>query len=190
MEQRVVPTVLLVSALASAVELSGHMATELKCTVELANSRRTALTALRRQQFCAVVIDQTMIEGEPAVAQQIWDACGFAVPVEMNFAITGPARLMREVRAALQRRENEHKGARKAALACVNDEVGSALTGIMLEVDLALATPAGSPINARLENIARLTTLLRQRMSPAPPKVTTLRPAMAAAARMRTVTTS
>lgn len=81
----------------------------------IADGRRTALTALRKKEFSIVVVDETLAVCDPAAAEAIWERPELAIPLQINFALSGAARLIREIRAALHRREREAALARKAA---------------------------------------------------------------------------
>jgi len=56
--------------------------------------RKTALAALRHREFLAVVLDETMAECDPAAAEAVWGRAGLAIPVQINFALSGSARLI------------------------------------------------------------------------------------------------
>jgi len=66
----------------------------------VAEGRKAALAALRRREFAAVVMDETMAECDPSAAEAVWDRAGLAIPLQINFALSGAARLIREIRAA------------------------------------------------------------------------------------------
>jgi hypothetical protein len=40
-----------------------------------------------------VVVDETMAECDPAAAEAIWERSGLAIPLQINFALSGAARL-------------------------------------------------------------------------------------------------
>ena len=91
--------------------------------VDVAQGRKDALAALRRKEFQAVVIDETLAECDPAAADKICEFAGLAIPLQINFALSGAARLVREIRAALHRREREQALARRAAAAAIEAEL-------------------------------------------------------------------
>jgi hypothetical protein len=82
-------------------------------TVEVAEGRREALACLRKGEFLAVVIDETLAECDPAAADRICEQAELAIPLQINFALSGAARLIREIRSALHRREREQAVARR-----------------------------------------------------------------------------
>jgi hypothetical protein len=82
--------------------------------VKIAESLARASTLLRANCFLAVVLDQYLLETEPDEAGTTFEHLGTAVPVQVNLALCGMERLVREVRAAVQRRKREEAGARQA----------------------------------------------------------------------------
>jgi hypothetical protein len=113
--------------------------------VEVADGRKAALAALRRREFAAVVVDETMAECDPSAAESIWVRAGLAIPLQINFALSGAARLTREIRAALHRREREQMLARRAATAAIESELKTTVAGLLLHSQLALS---GSELSA------------------------------------------
>jgi hypothetical protein len=134
--------------------------------VEVAEGRKAALASLRRQEFSAVVVDETVAECDPAAAERIWENAGLAIPLQINFALSGAARLIREIRAALHRREREQALARRAATAAIEAELKGTVAGLLLHSQLALnGSEASSPIAERLRMVATLAGNLRQQLS-------------------------
>ncbi|MBV8114749.1 MAG: hypothetical protein JO300_08410 [Silvibacterium sp.] len=83
----------------------------------------------------------------------------------MNFAISGCGRLVREVRAALSRREREHEVALSAAFISLGSELRESVAGLLLQVQLALAEPRVDPeLSGRLRLILDLAVTLRQKL--------------------------
>src|ERR1700693_1703088 len=62
-----------------------------------------ALTQLRAREYVAVLIDQAFLEAEPVESDMVLEHIGTAIPVHVNFAISGVDRIARELRAALHR---------------------------------------------------------------------------------------
>lgn len=134
--------------------------------VEVAEGRKAALAMMRRREFLAVVVDESLAECDPAAAEKIWECAGLAIPLQINFALSGTARLIREIRAALHRREREQMVARRAAAAAIETELKSTVAGLLLNSQLALnISEASSPIAERLRLMAELASSLRQQLS-------------------------
>jgi hypothetical protein len=134
--------------------------------VEVAEGRKAALVALRRREFAAVVVDETMTECDPSAAEAIWEHSGLAIPLQINFALSGAARLTREIRAGLHRREREQMLARRAATAAIESELKTTVAGLLLQSQLALSgSEVSSPLADRLRMMAELAGNLRQQLS-------------------------
>ena len=99
--------VLIISTMDGADNCAQLIAAQVGAAVEVAANRIAGIAALRRAEFGVVVVDQNLAEGDPEWADQVWALSGLAIPVQINFGISGGARLGREVKAALLRRAGE-----------------------------------------------------------------------------------
>jgi len=91
--------------------------------------------------------------------------------MQINFALSGAARLIREIRSALHRREREQAVARRAAASAIEAELKSTVAGLLLHSQLALTggeVPAA--VADRLRVVADLAGSLRLQLT-APPQV-------------------
>jgi hypothetical protein len=89
-----------------------------------------------------------------------------AIPLQISFALSGAARLIREIRAGLQRREREQMLARRAAAAAIETELKSTLAGLLLNSQLALNGSEMPPLaTEKLRVVADLAGSLRQQLS-------------------------
>jgi len=84
-------------------------------TVQIASSLHQGCECLRAEEFSAVIVDQWVTEAEPEPTSVLFDHLGPAVPVFVNFGISGVERILRELRAALSRRGREMVLARHVA---------------------------------------------------------------------------
>jgi DNA-binding NtrC family response regulator len=158
--------ILIVTGIEGARNCATVVGTQLSMEVEVAEGRKAALGALRRREFAAVVVDETMAECDPAGAEAIWEHAGLAIPMQINFALSGATRLVREIRAALHRRERELTLARRAAAAAIETELKTTVAGLLLNSQLALSgSEVHSPIADRLRVVAELAGSLRQQLS-------------------------
>jgi len=159
-------SILIVTGVEGARNCAAVVSAQLGMEVEVAEGRKTALAALRRREFVAVVMDETMAECDPAAAETIWVHAGLAIPLQINFALSGAARVIREIRAALHRREREQALARRAAAAAIETELKGTVAGLLLQSQLALnGSEVSSPIADRLRMVADLAGSLRQQLS-------------------------
>lgn len=157
--------VLIISTMEGAVECARAIGEQVGTKVEVALSRRAGLAALRGAEFGVVVVEESLTEGDPEWADQVWEGAGLAVALQINFAISGHKRLGREVKAALQRRKGEQRSARRVAMQELEDELKTSVTGLLLESELALEEPALSPrLEGKLKHLVELAVALRERL--------------------------
>jgi hypothetical protein len=158
--------ILMVSGIDGVRNCADVVAKQLGMDVDVAEGRKTALAALRQREFAAVVVDETIAECDPAAADAIWERAGLAIPLQINFALSGASRLIREIRAALHRREREQALAHRAAAAAVESELKTTVAGLLLHSQLALSSSeASSQIAEKLRMVASLAGDLRRQLS-------------------------
>jgi hypothetical protein len=159
-------SILMVTGIEGARNCAEVAGKQLGMEIEVAEGRKAALAMLRHKEFAAVVVDDTIAECDPAAAEAIWEHAGLAIPLQINFALSGAARLVREIRAALHRREREQTLARRAAAAAVESELKTTVAGLLLHSQLALTnSEASSPVAERLRLVASLASELRRQLS-------------------------
>lgn len=159
-------SVLMVTGMEGAENCAAVVSQALNTEVKVAEGRKAALAALRSAEFAVIVVDQTLAGCDPAAAEAIWERAGLAIPLEINFALSGAARLIREIRAAIHRREREQMLARRAAAAAIENELKSTVAGLLLNSQLALNGPGvPAPVADKLRLVADLAGSLRQQLS-------------------------
>jgi hypothetical protein len=136
--------------------------------VVVAESLPRASTLLRAECYVAVVLDQYLLEAEPGEVEATLAHLGTAIPVQVNLGICGMERLMREVREAVQRRQREEVGTRKAVTVRLHGELNGTVTALLLSSELALETP-GLPAAAaeKIESVCELVKKLRVQLESA-----------------------
>lgn len=158
--------ILMVTGIEGARNCADAVAKHLGTEVAVAEGRKAALAALRQKEFAVVVVDETIAECDPAAAEAMWASAGLGIPLQVNFAVSGTTRLIRDIRAALARREREQRLARKAAELAVQSELKSTVAGLLLQSELALS---GSDVNSlqteRLRILAELAGNLRRQLA-------------------------
>lgn len=133
--------------------------------VVTAESLSRAATLLRAECCVAVILDQHLLEAEPREAKTILEHLGAAVPVQVNLAISGMERLVREVQAAMQRRRIEEAQARQAAIGEIRSELNDTVTALLLASDLSLETANLSAEAAeKLGSVRQLAEILRRQL--------------------------
>lgn len=100
---------------------------------------------LRQQEWGAVVIEQGILERDPQGARAFWKAAEPTMVLVVAAGVMSAERLAREVRSGLLRLQRERQAAARRAWAALREEIGSALTGMLLSAELALAEPELPP---------------------------------------------
>src|SRR6202158_5826965 len=108
--------ILLVTSSERAPECAAALHDATREEVAVAKSLARAATLLRAEGYLAVLLDQYLLETEPHEAETTHEHLGMAILGQVHLAISGMERLVREVRAALQRRQREEVRARQAAI--------------------------------------------------------------------------
>lgn len=157
--------ILLVTAIAGAENCAAVVAKQFNLSVDTAACRRDALMALRRRSYSIVVLDSSLIEAAGGELDAIFRNSGLAIPLEINFAISGCGRLVREIRSALSRRQLEQAVAARAAASLLESNLRDTVAGLLLQSQLALAEPSVPPQLAdKLRLMAELAGSLRQKL--------------------------
>ncbi len=136
--------------------------------VRVAESLARATTLLRAECYQVVVLDQYLLETEPQEAASTLQHLGTALSVQVNLAISGMERLVREVQSAMQRRQREEVRARQAALGRLHSELFGTVTALLLSAELALETPGLPPAaSEKLQSVHDLVKKLRRQLESA-----------------------
>jgi hypothetical protein len=160
--------ILIISGMEGADNCAAALSRLLNTECDVAQARRAALTALNRCEYAAVVMDEALSDSDPQGADLIWERTGLAIPMQINFALTGVERLAREIRMALNRAERERTLARAAAAAAIENELKSTVAGLLLHSQLALADlHVSSAAAEKLRVVADLAGSLREQLAPA-----------------------
>ncbi len=132
------------------------------------SSIREAVHKLQSQEFSAVVVDQVLVDAGAGSLDLLWKHSGSAALVTVNFAIHGVERVLREVKAALRRREREQLSVHKAVADRLRNELTGAVTGILLSSELALAQPeVPALVASKLRSVHELALQMKERLGPA-----------------------
>ena len=130
-----------------------------------AQNLQEAATRLREQTYSAAIIDQFLLETDPAESDRMIEHLGTAFPVYLNFAVTGMERLVREVRSALHRRKREEGAARRAVEEQMRIDMRETLTALLLSCELAMSVPdVPDPAVEKIRAIDNLARELRLRL--------------------------
>jgi hypothetical protein len=139
--------------------------------VQVACSLHEGVEQLRSGEFSAVVVDQWITEAEPEPTSVVFDHLGMAVPVFVNFGISGVERILRELRAALSRRGLETVLARHSARQALRDELKDDVTVLLLSCGVALEDMAlGDVARTRLQKIEELAKRISEKLAMSHPE--------------------
>ncbi|HEX4284727.1 MAG TPA: hypothetical protein VHZ28_06510 [Terracidiphilus sp.] len=165
-------SILIVTGIEGAQNCAAAVAEQLGMPVDVADGRKAALATLRKKEFAVVVMDESLAECDPSGAEALWERAGIAIPLQINFALSGAARLIREIRAALHRRQREEAIARRAAAGAIEAEVRTTVAGLLLHSQLALSTgQMSTPVAEKLRIVADLAKNLRRQLdTPSDPR--------------------
>jgi len=139
--------ILLISSLGKAQGLVQALQEAVGEPVQFCHAFPEASAQLQSQEFSAVVLDQLLLDADPDEGETARKHFGAAVPVYVNFATSGTARVVRELQAALQRRQREMSAAKKHAELTLRHEFSDSITALLLSCELALQVP-GLPESA------------------------------------------
>jgi hypothetical protein len=149
--------ILLVTDSARADECAAALHVAAREGIVVAESLPQATSLFRSESFQTVVLDQHLLENAPLEAETTLDHLGNSILIQVNLGIWGMDRLVREVRAAVQRRKREGMTARQAAIDDLHSELNSTLTALLLSIELALEVPGiPSAATKRLEVVHEL----------------------------------
>ena len=138
-----------------------HLATGI--AVRCGGSLRDLLVPLKREELTAFVVDQRLLDAEAATAELVWKYAGAALPVVVNPAIQSEARIVSEVKGALERRERERKIARDLERAAMAAELAGPLTGLLVNLAIVLEDKKlARTTRIRLERVQRIAERMRE----------------------------
>ena len=130
--------ILLVTSSAKAPECARAIENVTGESTRIAASLRDASNQLREAQYELVVIEQGLAEADSEEADALLQHLDVAMPLYVNFAISGIDRVVREVRAALHRHKREVLAARRSARENLRNELKGTVTALLLSCEMAL----------------------------------------------------
>jgi hypothetical protein len=133
--------ILLITCVAKAQECAQALQEATLEPVEVCAGLQEAARQLQEREFSAVVLDLLLLDAQPDEGETVLKHLGSAVPVYLNFAITGTGRAVRELRSALQRRKREMLAAKNDAEKALHHELKDTLTALLLSCEMALQIP-------------------------------------------------
>ena len=134
--------------------------------VRVVPNLQQACEHLQMEEYSAVLIDQWITEAEPGQADFLFHHLGTAAPVFVNFGISGVERIVRELRAAFNRRGRETMLARHNARIALRNELKDDVTALLLSCGIALNEPdLGGPIQAKLRTLEEIANKIKEKLT-------------------------
>ena len=134
--------ILLITCVAKAQECAHDLQEATHEPVTVCAALQEAVLQLKEKEFSAVVFDLLLLDAQPDEGETVLKHLGSAVPVYLNFAITGTPRVARELRWALQRRKREMLTAKNDAEQALRHDLKDTVTALLLSCQMALQVPA------------------------------------------------
>lgn len=132
--------------------------------VQIAATLRQAVSQLRSNEYSAVLVDQGLVESDPDESELVLQHMGGAIPVYINFGISGFDRVLRELRAALNRRKREEVVAHRVAEQNLRIELKGPLTALLLSCEMALEAPDLSTAGPKMRKAWELAKEVRTKI--------------------------
>jgi hypothetical protein len=134
--------------------------------VKVVSTLEQASKALQAEEFSAVLVDQWITEAEPGQADYLIHHLGGAVPVFVNFGISGIERILRELRAALNHRGRETMLAQQNARTVLWNSLKDDVTALLLCCGVILDDSALAPgVAVRVKTIETITNRIRDKLA-------------------------
>ena len=133
--------ILVISSLIKSQESARVLQDVMNETVKVCATHAEAIAELQVHEFSAVVFDQLLLDAEPDDGETVVKHLGTAVPLYLNFAISSSARVVRELRSALKRRQREILAAKRDAEQALRHELKDTVTALLLSCEMALQVP-------------------------------------------------
>jgi hypothetical protein len=133
--------------------------------VQTVHDFEQACEKLKSNSFAAVLVDQSFCENAPGQADFLFQHLGAAIPVVVNFAISGVDRVVRTTRAALEHRVRETLLARQNARSVLRSELKDDVTALLLSCGIASHEPGLTEAAAqRLKQIEEIANEIRRKL--------------------------
>ena len=134
--------------------------------VHVAATIQDACEHLQLEEYSAVLVDQWLTETEPGQADFLFHHLGTAAPVFVNFGISGVERILRELRAAFNRRGRETMLARHTARLALRNELKDDVTALLLSCGIAMDDPSLSEAAVtRLKKVEEADNQLKSKLA-------------------------
>jgi hypothetical protein len=155
--------ILLLTPAAATDAIANALRGGLDIEVEATTNRHTVLACLRQREYLLVLVDEGMAAEDLQATDLLYRSAGSTPVLEINFALSGAARIVRQVRSALTRRAFDRAQAQSAATLSLQNELNATLSGLLLESQL-LMRDASPQLEPKLRHVVELAGDLRERL--------------------------
>ncbi len=108
--------------------------------IEILGSYAEATAALGQRHYSAIIIDDDIAKADAPGDSRFRKACGSVPPVCLDFSVSHPEEILRQLAKIVSNTRAERLAARVAA-SRLREQLRSSLTGILLSSELAMAVP-------------------------------------------------
>ncbi|HVZ62039.1 MAG TPA: hypothetical protein VG892_14740 [Terriglobales bacterium] len=147
--------------IARAIQAAGGTKTE------VATDIRSAFEQLRKREFTAVIIDESLMELADGKLEVLLKRVEPAMPVFANLAISRPDRVVRDALNALRRAGQERSAAHNVVQAELRGQLRSELTAILLTAEQLLAAKLPEPVEGKVKSVLEVAQRMRTRLGAA-----------------------
>jgi hypothetical protein len=134
--------------------------------VKVVSTLQQAAKTLQAEEFSAVLVDQWITEAESGQADYLIHHLGGAIPVFVNFGISGIERILRELRAAFNRRSRETVLAQKNARVVLWNSLKDDVTALLLCCGVILDDAAlDRGVAVRVKTIETVATRIKEKLA-------------------------
>jgi hypothetical protein len=156
--------ILLITASEQGPEVARAIQASIGEKTELALDLRMALNQLRKCEFTAVIIDESLMELGDGKVDLLLKRVEPAMPVFINLAINRSERAVRDVLTALRRVGQERSAALNVAQAELRGQLRSELTAILLNSEQLLAARLPGPLEGKVKSVLEVAQRMRSRL--------------------------
>ncbi len=159
--------ILLITASEQGPELARAIRSSSGEKTELAVGTRGAVEQLRRGEFSAVVIDESLMDLADGKLELLLKRVEPAMPVFINLGISRSDRVVRDVLSALRRAGQERAAALNVAQTELRGQLRSELTAILLTSEQLLSARLPGPLEGKVRSMLEVAQRMRTRLDPA-----------------------
>lgn len=160
--------ILLIWSSERAIDCAKAIEQSFQAPVRIVSTLHQACDWIQREEYSAVLVDQSITEVNPSEADFLIHHLGAAVLVFVNFGISGVERILRELRAAFSRHSRETMRAHQLARTALRNELKDDVTALLLSCGIALSDPnLNEAAVTRLKVIEEVANRVKDRLTSA-----------------------